>query len=121
MYKIKVSSAFSAAHFLRGYKGKCEALHGHNWKVEAVISSDKLDSLGLVMDFGEAKEKLDRILEELDHGLLNEREYFKKHNPTSEIIASYIFNQLKPEISSLLTLEEVRVWEKETSCAVYQE
>jgi len=121
MYKIQVTSGFSAAHFLRNYKGKCETLHGHNWKVEAVVSSRTLDSLGLVIDFKKLKQKLDRILEEFDHVLLNDAEYFKTHNPTSEHVAAYIFNKLKPEIPSPHTLEEVRVWEKDTSCAMYQE
>ena len=121
MYKVKVISDFSAAHFLRNYKGKCENMHGHNWKVEAVVSSPGVDSLGLVIDFKELKEKLNEILADLDHKVLNNLDYFKNINPTSELIAHYIFVRLKEKISFSRRLEAVKVWEKDTSCAVYQE
>lgn len=131
MYEIRVMSGFSAAHYLRNYKGKCEMLHGHNWKVEAIVSSHTLDSNGLVMDFKELKQKLNNVLEEFDHVFLNEVEYFsagggsasggKGHNPTSEEIAAYIFNRLKAQIPSTHTLKGITVWEKDTSCALYQE
>jgi len=71
MYKIKVISNFSAAHSLREYKGKCESLHGHNWKVEVIISSRELDRAGMVIDFGELKIIVNRVLEKLDHKHLN--------------------------------------------------
>ena len=58
MYKIKVELGFSSAHNLRGYKGKCEELHGHNWKVEVEVGSKKLDKTGMVMDFTYLKDKL---------------------------------------------------------------
>ena len=122
MYKIKVTSYFSAAHFLREYKGKCEALHGHNWKVEVVVSSDKLDSIGMVMDFSELKKNAAIVLDELDHTTLNEIDYFTKHNPSSEEIAHYIFDKLKEKISKKeCLLNEIKVWETENSCAVYTE
>ncbi len=121
MYRVKVISSFSAAHFLRNYKGKCENLHGHNWKVEAICRGEKLDSQGLVIDFGLLKDKLDSVLEQLDHKVLNEIDYFKDRNPTSEEIASYIFSQLKERLIGVCKLEEIRVWEKDNSCAIYQE
>lgn len=121
MYKVSVVSTFSAAHFLRNYKGKCESLHGHNWKVEAVVSSANLDSLGLVMDFVDLKNKLNQVIDKLDHKLLNDLDYFKSNNPTSEAIAYYIFCRLKEILPSTHRLKEVRVWEKDTSSAVYQE
>ena len=121
MYKIKVISCFSAAHFLRNYRGKCESLHGHNWKVEVEISRKKLNSLGLVMDFKELKEKLNKVLENLDHKVLNEIDYFKERNPTSEEIAFYIFSQLKKILPQDCQLVKVSVWEKDDSCAIYEE
>ncbi len=117
MYRIKVIRNFSSAHNLRGYKGKCEDLHGHNWKVEAVVSSGKLDKPGMVMDFKLVKAELDRILERLDHKYLNNVAYFKKHNPTSENITKYIFDCLKIRISCL---SSVTVWENDSSCATYE-
>ncbi|MDP2923516.1 MAG: 6-carboxytetrahydropterin synthase QueD [Candidatus Omnitrophota bacterium] len=122
MYKIKVISNFSAAHSLRGYKGKCESLHGHNWKVEVLASSEKLNSLGMVIDFHELKRITNKVLEELDHKHINELEYFSKVNPSSEAIARYIFSKLKKIIAKQkCKLEEVLVWETENSCAAYSE
>jgi 6-pyruvoyltetrahydropterin/6-carboxytetrahydropterin synthase len=121
MYKVSVVSTFSAAHFLENYKGKCENLHGHNWKVEASVASDTLNASSLVMDFSDLKNKLQQVLDALDHALLNDLECFKSSSPTSEVIAHYIFSQLKGEIPPRYTLEEVKVWEKDTSCATYQE
>jgi len=138
MYKIKVIKHFSAAHFLRNYKGKCEALHGHNWKVEVSVSSSKLNSLGMVIDFSDLKKMTSNVLEELDHSYINEIDYFsakgaclparqgsasggKGHNPSSEEIAKYIFDKLKPAIiAAECELEKVRIWETDSSSAVYQ-
>ena len=122
MYKVSRVSYFSAAHFLRNYKGKCENLHGHNWKVEATVSSSKLNELGMVIDFSELKKLIKEVLKELDHTCLNDLEYFRKNNPSSEEISRYIFNKLKPEISERnCSLEKVKVWETESSCAIYRE
>lgn len=120
MFKIEVTSYFSAAHFLRGHKGKCESLHGHNWKVEVAVSSKKLNSLGMVMDFSNLKKITAEVIEKLDHKALNDLSYFRKHNPSSEEIAKYIFTQLSGKISKKgCLLEKVRVWETESSCAAY--
>ena len=82
MYSIKVIDEFSAAHNLRGYKGKCENLHGHNWKVEVKIKTDIPDKTGMVLDFRSVKKSLKKILEKLDHKYINDLPYFKKNNPT---------------------------------------
>ena len=118
MFNLKVSSSFSSAHNLRGYKGKCEDLHGHNWVVEIVVRSTQLDKIGMVLDFKYLKKKLNACLEQMDHKYLNKLDYFKKINPTSENIAKYIYNKLKPQIS---LLNCVTVWENSTSAATYEE
>lgn len=118
MYSIKVEGNFSSAHNLRGYKGKCESLHGHNWKIEVVAAKEKLDKAGMVMDFKFLKKELNAILEKLDHKHLNNVTYFKKVNPTSENIAKYIYDCLKKKIR---TLSSITVWENSTSCATYYE
>jgi len=121
MYKIKIIKHFSAAHFLRNYKGKCEALHGHNWKVEVIASSCKLNSLGMVMDFSDLKKITTNVLDDLDHHHLNDLDYFKQHNPSSEEIAKYIYDRLKPAITAQgCELDKIRIWETDNSCAVYQ-
>lgn len=120
MYTIKITAHFSAAHFLRGYQGKCENLHGHNWKIEVMASSKVLNDCGMVIDFSELKKITSKVLEELDHKHLNELEHFKKVNPSSEEIARYIFNKLNEVISvKKCRLEEVVVWETDSSCAFY--
>ena len=122
MYKIKIISDFSGAHNLRNYKGKCEALHGHNWKVEVVVASSSLNDTGMVMDFSDLKKLTKEVIEKLDHGYLNDIEYFKKNNPCSEVIAKYIYDQLKPGIQEhKCEVSEVRVWETDTACAIYSE
>lgn len=116
MYSIKIETNFSAAHNLRGYKGKCEQLHGHNWKVEAVVAKSKPDKLGMVLDFRFLKDRLNKVIEKLDHKYLNELAYFKKANPTSENIAKYIYDRMRPEVPAI---KSVTVWESENSSATY--
>lgn len=118
MYKIKVEGNFSSAHNLRGYKGKCEELHGHNWRVEAVVSTETLDKAGMAMDFKALKKQLNACLEKLDHKYLNRVPYFKKVNPTSENIAKYIYDTLKTNIKHT---SAVTVWENDASRATYEE
>src|SRR3989304_1721426 len=98
MYELTIISDFAAAHNLRGYEGECENLHGHNWKVEVMVTSKELNKIGLAVDFRVLKKMLEGILEKLDHKYLNEILPFDKENPSSENIARYIFNQFKKEI-----------------------
>ncbi len=122
MYEVSVSMNFSAAHNLRGYQGKCEALHGHNWKVEVVLRSALLDKVGMVEDFTLIKSKLKEVLALFDHKYLNTLPYFKKKNPTSENIAKVIYGKMKERMrGSSVPLEAVKVWETETSFASYRE
>ncbi len=117
MYSIKVEANFSSAHNLRGYKGRCEDLHGHNWKVELTVQAKELNKIGMVQDFRFLKDKLNAVLDKLDHKHLNELGYFKKVNPTSENIAKYIFDCL----AGIKGIKSVTVWESENSCATYHE
>ena len=122
MYEINIQSGFSAAHSLRGYRGKCEELHGHNWKAQVTVSSEKLDKLGMVIDFRKLKKKLARVLKDLDHKHLNTLPYFKKNNPTSEGIARYIFEELKSQKPLTRNhIKKVTIWETDTACASYAE
>jgi 6-pyruvoyltetrahydropterin/6-carboxytetrahydropterin synthase len=123
MYSIKVEADFSSAHNLSGYKGKCEELHGHNWKVEAEVICRNLDKAGMVLDFHYLKANLNSILEKLDHKYLNKIEYFKKVNPTSENIAKYIYHALNKALitkgNPAIKLNSVTVWESDKSSATY--
>ena len=117
-YKLSVFGNFSSAHFLREYKGKCENLHGHNWKVRACLSGCKLDSVGMLVDFTDIKKHLAVIMSELDHKLLNETPPFDKINPTAENIAAFIFEQMRKLETDDIKIHEVEVWESETSSAI---
>ena len=120
MYEIAVHTYFSSAHSLREYKGKCEDLHGHNWKVAVQVEADTLDSLGMVMDFKTLKQELSNVIQRLDHRYLNDVPPFDTLNPSSENIACYIFQELKQSIDDhRVSVSKVTVWESENSAAVY--
>ena len=120
MYKIQVESHFNSAHSLRGYEGKCEDLHGHNWRVEVAMTAKELAEDGMVVDFKKLREALKKVLHGLDHKYLNELGYFKEVNPTSENISRYIFYQIEDKFPELV-LSSVTVWETERASATYSE
>jgi len=120
MYEITVTSHFSGAHRLRYLHGKCEELHGHNWKVEVSVVSNRLGKEGVVIDFGILKQKVEKALKSLDHTYLNDLSYFSGIEPSSENIAKYIFDRVKSEWKGHPgTLKKVTAWESETSRATY--
>jgi 6-pyruvoyltetrahydropterin/6-carboxytetrahydropterin synthase len=117
-YKVSVIKSFAGAHFLRQYKGKCENLHGHNWKIRAAFSGSKLADDGMLIDFTEVKARLDEIIMRLDHKLLNEVEPFDKINPTAENIAAFIFTELKKAETQNAKVQEAQVWESDSAWAL---
>ena len=120
MYEIAVTSHFSGAHRLRYLHGKCEELHGHNWKVEVSVVSNRLGKEGVVIDFGILKKKMEKVLKPLDHTYLNDLPYFSGIEPSSENIAKYIFDRLKIELKGHQgRLKKVTAWESEASSATY--
>ena len=125
MYELTVNALFNAAHNLRNYKGKCEEIHGHNWKVEVTVKCDKLDKAGMVIDFKKIKESLGKVLEKIDHKHLNKISPFNKLSPSSENIARYIYQKLKNGklFSGVYSwsLYKVTVWETDTASASYSE
>ncbi len=122
MYEVKIEDYFSGAHYLRCYHGKCEDLHGHNWKVEVFITSESVNEGGMVLDFQILKKETKTVLESIDHKFLNELDIFSESNPSAENIARYIFNKLKPVLESYkVSLAKVSVWESERTCASYME
>lgn len=120
MYELTVVTQFAAAHQLRKFRGKCEKLHGHNWRIEVSLTGEKLNNAGLLIDFKEIKEATDRILEELDHSFLNELPKFKDQNPSSENIAAYIFEKLGSTLNNnQIKVTRVTAWESDSSGATY--
>ena len=122
MYELKVITDFAAAHQLRNYRGECERLHGHNWRIEVVLSGDRLNEAGLLIDFKDVKTAANRILEDLDHAYLNDLPQFKDENPSSENIAAYLFQRLSSELNKgHLKVTKVTAWESDSACASYAE
>lgn len=125
-YQVRVEAEFSAAHFLQDYHGKCENLHGHNYKVYAHVRGTQIDEGGMLLDFGILKKTLRDVCNELDHSNLNDMEVFKM-NPSAERIATWIFNRitsLLPELKGKgdegsARLFAIDVFETPTSRARY--
>ena len=122
MYELKIISQFAAAHQLREYEGKCENLHGHNWKVEVSVMGNNLGKDGLLIDFKLIKNATEEILSEMDHEFLNELDAFKTVNPSSENIARHIFTALSRELNTdNIKISRVTTWESDSACASYME
>lgn len=125
MYEVRVEADFAAAHFLKDYHGKCENLHGHNYKVYAHVRGDRLDEGGMLLDFTELKGALRKVCGQLDHKNLNDYDCFLQ-NPSAERIATYIAENILNDIPSLKKndtdnayLYAVDVFETDTSRARY--
>jgi len=120
MYELKIQDTFAAAHRLRGYRGQCEDLHGHNWKVEITVRADRLDEIGLAIDFSDLKAVTEEVLDRLDHTFLNDISPFDTVNPSSENIAAHIFREISCKIDREgLWVYRVTAWESEKACASF--
>lgn len=120
LYEIKIISDFAAAHNLRNFRGKCENLHGHNWKVEVVVRGRRLDESGVVVDFGELKRATREILAEVDHQYLNDIPFFRDRNPSSENIARFLFDRLAERLNvEDRWIYSVSAWESSDACATF--
>ncbi len=120
MYRVSVEDHFDAAHFLREYQGKCEALHGHRYKVVVQVAAAGIDDIGLAYDFTVLKQHLADILARFDHTCLNDVLPFDKINPSSENIAATIYNELQPVLTGdRVSLSAVEVWETPQSWVTY--
>jgi 6-pyruvoyltetrahydropterin/6-carboxytetrahydropterin synthase len=119
MFEICVEHTFAAGHALRNYHGKCENVHGHNYRVQVGMEGSELDQNGLLYDFVELKKQLRATSEYLDHHFLNELTPFDEINPSAENIAKFFYDQLQKELKGG-SIAYVRVWETDTACAVYR-
>ena len=122
MFDVTVTTTISASHHLRGYKGKCENPHGHNYRVEATVTGETQDKCGLALDFGVLRERLRDVSARFDHTDLNRHEEFAKLNPSSENLARVVYRGLKSSMQSLpVEVVRVSVWESEGSYVTYRE
>lgn len=121
MYELTVRAEFEAAHIIKNYPGKCARLHGHNWIVEAQVIGDKLNELGILIDFKILKDELKKVLDEFDHQYLNELEIFSDKNPTAENLAKIIFEKFSAnKIFTDAKLSAIKVYESPKSCVTYR-
>ena len=122
MFELDVIREFSSAHCLKGYCGNCSEKHGHNWSVQVFIRSEKLDEIGIAVDFKALKRELDALLLTLDHKDLNTVPPFDKLNPTSENLSMYIYKTLAEKLNGNgIKVYRVRVGENQSSGASYFE
>jgi 6-pyruvoyltetrahydropterin/6-carboxytetrahydropterin synthase len=122
MYEISIQTVFSAAHRLRNYQGDCEALHGHNWKVQVTVQTHTLNDIGLAIDFKMLKKITNETLGRLDHTCMNDVAPFCDVNPSSENIARVLFEEMKTSIAAFgVSLVKISVWESDNAWASYSE
>ncbi|HNQ66357.1 MAG TPA: 6-carboxytetrahydropterin synthase QueD [Smithella sp.] len=120
MYEVTIIKSFSAAHLLADIGGKCETLHGHNFKVEVSVAADQLDANGLLIDFRFLKKILGEILDDIDHKHLNALAHFKGINPSAENIAKYIYDQMDEKVKTAgVHMVRVKIWESENAAVSY--
>ena len=126
MFEVAVEQTFAAGHALRGYRGKCENVHGHNYKVRVTLSGAELDSIGLLCDFVEVKRLMQGIIDRLDHRFMNEIPPFDVLNPSAENLARYFYQELERGLREKppavpVRVGEVQIWETDTTTATYRE
>ena len=122
MFEVSVEQTFAAGHALRNYHGKCENVHGHNYRVQITVAGEKLDENGLLVDFIELKGLMSRVVDYLDHRFINDLPPFDVLNPSAENLAKYFHDEVSSGFQANLRvrISEVKVWETDTSLAVYR-
>ncbi len=121
MFEVAVEYGFAAGHALRGYRGKCENVHGHNYRVKVTVSGGELNPVGLLMDFVELRAAIKALVARLDHQFLNDVSPFDRLNPSAENIAKYFCDELGSQVRHQgLKMVSVTVWETDTTSATYR-
>ena len=121
-YTLKILTDFASAHTLRDYPGDCRRMHGHNWKLEVEVVTNRLDDTGMGVDFSVIKNAARTLAKTLDHYYLNDIPPFDKINPTAENIAAYFFNGLSQTLNQPhLRVSAVTLWETDRACVRYTE
>jgi 6-pyruvoyltetrahydropterin/6-carboxytetrahydropterin synthase len=122
MFRVSVDETFSAGHALRGYKGKCENPHGHNYKVRVTLEGPELDSIGLLYDFTHLKYVIRGVIEAMDHKFLNDLPPFDAVNPSAENLAKYFYDETTRQMKAMpdgAKVTNITVWETDTTSATY--
>ncbi len=121
MFEVTVEETFAAGHALRHYRGKCEKVHGHNYRVQVTLEGERLNETGLLVDFTELKSLLHSIVDRLDHEFLNDVPPFDKLNPSVENMARYFHEEISKGLTAPgVRVSSVKLWETDTSTATYR-
>jgi 6-pyruvoyltetrahydropterin/6-carboxytetrahydropterin synthase len=122
MFEVIIEESFAAGHALRNYKGKCENVHGHNYRCQVTLEGAELDHIGLLVDFVELKRVVHGVLDRMDHQWLNEFPPFDVLNPSAENMARYIYEQVAEglKVRDGVRVGLVRLWETDTAHATYR-
>jgi 6-pyruvoyltetrahydropterin/6-carboxytetrahydropterin synthase len=125
MFEVSVEDSFAAGHALRGYRGKCENPHGHNYKVRITLTGAELDDIGLLYDFKDLKAAMGQVVDRLDHQYLNDLEPFQVLNPSAENMAQFFYQQVRgllaERTNGRVLVKQVKVWETDSTTATYYE
>jgi 6-pyruvoyltetrahydropterin/6-carboxytetrahydropterin synthase len=122
MFEVTIEESFAAGHALRNYHGKCENVHGHNYRCQVTLQGQQLDSIGLLVDFVELKRVVHAVLDRMDHQWLNEFPPFDAINPSAENMARYIYDQIHAGLQAKegVCIAAVKLWETDTCSATYR-
>ena len=120
MFEVSVEQTFAAGHALRGYHGKCENVHGHNYRVRLTLQGPELDEIGLLVDFSEVKKLIHGVVDRLDHRFINDLPPFDVVNPSAENLAKYFYDQISANLAPRVRLEKVKIWETDITSATYK-
>jgi 6-pyruvoyltetrahydropterin/6-carboxytetrahydropterin synthase len=120
MFEVSVEETFAAGHALRGYRGKCENVHGHNYRVQLAIEGPELDPIGLLVDFVEVKKLIHGVINYLDHRFINDLPPFDALNPSAENLAKYFYDEISARLNPPLRLGQVKIWETDITSATYR-
>ena len=125
MFEVSVEDTFAAGHALRGYRGKCENPHGHNYKVQITLAGETLDNIGLLYDFKDLKAAMGEVVDRLDHQYLNDIAPFNEQNPSAENMARYFYKECTARLATAtggrVRVKLVKIWETDTTTATYFE
>jgi 6-pyruvoyltetrahydropterin/6-carboxytetrahydropterin synthase len=125
MFEVSVEDSFSAGHALRGYRGKCENPHGHNYKVRITLAGESLDQIGLLYDFKDLKSLMNQVIDRLDHQFLNDIDEFRNLNPSAENMAKHFYEEISRRLHAVtdgrVRVKQVKLWETDTTTATYFE
>ncbi|MBK9167890.1 MAG: 6-carboxytetrahydropterin synthase QueD [Bryobacterales bacterium] len=120
MFEVCVEETFAAGHALRGYKGKCENVHGHNYRIQLAVEGPELNDIGLLVDFGDVKRAVREVVGRLDHQFINDLQPFDTINPSAENLARYFYDEVRARLDERFRIRHARIYETDTAWATYR-